>query len=146
MHFHFLHHRTAAPKISTFDLQEKLDVPGGKGECNLLQSCKECKRQGNISIDEKVIIYTLHPGKLASHIFIQVGYGTYTNEDSDYVTMITLDCRGWNVAEWVLRDGFVAKGTCDTVFYNVDLSDDFAEYDEETEESVSIMSASTRIA
>eukprot|EP00026_Physarum_polycephalum_P020886 Phypoly_transcript_23773.p1 GENE.Phypoly_transcript_23773~~Phypoly_transcript_23773.p1 ORF type:complete len:166 (+),score=24.25 Phypoly_transcript_23773:36-533(+) len=92
----------------------------GRATCNFLVKCKSCGRESTID----VVPQTQKP---------------YNLEDSgSQVAMICFDCRGLDILEYQARDGFIATGESGTVWEEVDLSEDWTEYDEKTKETVEI--------
>jgi hypothetical protein len=59
--------------------------------------------------------------------------------------MVTIECRGIDVLQWVLEDGFIAKSSASKETFDVDLSDDFVEYDETGAVPVGISETETKI-
>jgi len=107
--------------------EEKQSMSSGKGEANLIYRCKFCKRENSIDILE--------------------GYGRpYKLEDSGkYVPLAAFDCRGAELSKWDPRSGFSVKSTASsTKFNDINLEDDWTEYDEEGGESVSIMNLESK--
>jgi hypothetical protein len=59
--------------------------------------------------------------------------------------MVTIECRGIDVLQWVLEDGFIATSSASKETFDVDLSDDFVEYDETGAVPVGISETETKI-
>eukprot|EP00123_Amoebidium_parasiticum_P005857 comp16947_c0_seq1/m.15544 comp16947_c0_seq1/g.15544 ORF comp16947_c0_seq1/g.15544 comp16947_c0_seq1/m.15544 type:complete len:171 (-) comp16947_c0_seq1:486-998(-) len=109
-------------------LAEKLPVPGGKGEANIVTKCPLCNRVNSIDIiDGSGRAYTAdHSGQFAS--------------------ILTLDCRGVEPFDFEPRSGFQCKGTeSGTVFEDIDLTEkEWTEYDEKAGQSVGILEIQSR--
>eukprot|EP00899_Mesostigma_viride_P015210 jgi/Mesvir1/23690/Mv18643-RA.1 len=112
-------------KVSTLTRSETVDIPNSRGTAHLVQKCKLCERQGNISILDV-------PSKGHS----------LTAEDAEagkFVTIVSFECRGAiEPVELYPRDGFTAQGVESGKVFEVDLSDDFSEYDEKAQASVGV--------
>ena len=105
--------------------EEKVEVPGSKGEVNLSISWPESKRQGHITILDN------YKGKDAPR--------PITEEDSDYVTLAAFECRGCEPVKWHQLGELVCESTEGKTFDEVDLTeDDWCDYDDENDLSVGI--------
>ncbi|EPX72500.1 DUF866 domain-containing protein [Schizosaccharomyces octosporus yFS286] len=94
------------------------DIPGSKGEANLIWTCKNCKRTSTISI-----VSRFHP---------------YTNSQSQQ-RLLELECRGCELVKFVPDGEWVAKGEANgTQFTEIELEDDWYDYDENAGSEVSI--------
>nr|XP_043606268.1 CXXC motif containing zinc binding protein [Erigeron canadensis] len=93
------------------------EVPGAKrGTINLIQKCKFCKREGNI---------TMIPGR---------GYPLTISlsETEKPAPLMTFDCRGVKPLDFAFNGGWKADSIKGTRFVDIDLTGgEFAEYDEE---------------
>ncbi|PAV70739.1 hypothetical protein WR25_05372 [Diploscapter pachys] len=117
---------------------EILDIPGSRGEANLVEKCKLCGRQNTLSI-------------------VEDSYGTYKAEQNEkWQPMVTFDCRGVEPCDFDPRNDWVAEGTeTGTPFNDIDLtekvvknlvikglirwySQSWADYDEKASESTEI--------
>ena len=62
-----------------------------------------------------------------------------TGDSGQFKTILGLECRGIEIERWIPGDDFVVESTSGTIFENVDLTEnDWADYDEKYDESVSI--------
>jgi len=113
---------------------EKQEMGGSKGEVHFAAKCKGCGRVNSILICEE---------KTSA----DRGEMRYTKDDSGTVlTMVTFDCRGLEVEKWIVADGFGCKVTgSETTFSGIDLSEEFAEYDEKTDKSVTVTNVETSV-
>ncbi|KAI8064625.1 DUF866-domain-containing protein [Gongronella butleri] len=112
-------HEVDANWIS-FNRQEFHDVSGSRGEANLVMRCKFCKRESTAQFETntKVIPY---------------------QDSGKFQKMATFDVRGLELVDFSPKEGWVAKGLeSDTVFDDVDLTEDWADYDEKAGEPVGI--------
>ncbi|KAJ1435265.1 hypothetical protein B484DRAFT_446138 [Ochromonadaceae sp. CCMP2298] len=104
-------------------------LDGSKGEAHYIMKWPRAKAQSYIKI-----------------IDVKGVTGTYTEESSGkWVTVLGLECRGLEIVKWRLGADFIAESAGGHYFEEVDLSDDWAEYDEESDASVSIMNIETKI-
>lgn len=118
------------PKETCVSLEEKIPTPKNRGYVNLLQKCKFCSREGNI---------TMVPG--ASR--------PLTGEDCEegkYTPLMVFDCRGLEPIDFsFIGPQWKVETESGTVFENVDLSaEDWAEYDEKGSCPVSISDLKSR--
>eukprot|EP00033_Pygsuia_biforma_P001789 GCRY01002000.1.p2 GENE.GCRY01002000.1~~GCRY01002000.1.p2 ORF type:complete len:158 (-),score=33.85 GCRY01002000.1:28-501(-) len=103
------------------DESEKHPLMSGRGEANLVMKCKLCQRAHYMDI-------------------IKGSVKPYTSESSGMEPLVVFECRGMEPVAWYPRNGFVAHAAeSSTVFDDVDLSDEWAEYDEAKDQSVSVM-------
>eukprot|EP00037_Helgoeca_nana_P008963 m.79034 g.79034 ORF g.79034 m.79034 type:complete len:173 (-) comp19258_c1_seq1:2361-2879(-) len=115
------------------------EVAGGRGTANVVGKCKACRQQYSVSVLND---------KLA----------TYDVADSgNFKTIVVFECRGVELHAYTPGGGWQCKGwvpaseenggedkLTGTDFPDVDLSDDWAEYDEKSDESVEIMEMATQ--
>eukprot|EP00940_MAST-03C_sp_MAST-3C-sp2_P002137 g2137.t1 len=102
------------------------EIDGSRGSANFIMTWKGSKRQCSISI-----ITT------AAH-----------NIDStdDEQPLVVFECRNAEIKACSLSDdSFLVTSTGGYTFSDVDLSDDWADFDEENDESVSLMGISTKV-
>ncbi|KAL8101608.1 hypothetical protein AgCh_033493 [Apium graveolens] len=93
-------------------------VPMGKGTANLVQKCKFCGREGNV---------TMISGK-GSALTQEL------SESGKYAPVMQFDCRGYEPVEFVFGTGWEAESIAGTKFKDIDLSEgEFSEYDEKGE-------------
>eukprot|EP00457_Paulinella_chromatophora_P020155 gb/GEZN01022084.1/.p1 GENE.gb/GEZN01022084.1/~~gb/GEZN01022084.1/.p1 ORF type:complete len:157 (-),score=32.89 gb/GEZN01022084.1/:142-612(-) len=111
------------------DSADEKEMKGSKGIVNLVVKCKGCARTNCAT-------WTAH--KKVKKI--------YTAEDSGKeVLMGAFDCRGIEPVKWILGPGFVAEGAGGAKFPDVDLSEEFYEYDESAETAVEIKKMKTSV-
>jgi len=114
-------------KWNSITSRETSPVSGSRGEANLVMKCKGCKRENCVDIvplSEKSILLE------KSGIFCPI---------------IEIECRGLEPIQFDPRDGFFGEGTSGTKF-DIDLgSGDWTEYDENTQQGVSILNIESRI-
>jgi len=102
-------------------VSSKEEIQIGKGTTNFLAKCKACGREITIDILEN-------------------SQKPYLLEDSGKsVAIVGFDCRGASVLEFQPRDGFIVESEDGKlVWEEVDLSEDWQEYDEKTKATVTI--------
>ncbi|XP_010526157.1 PREDICTED: UPF0587 protein C1orf123 homolog [Tarenaya hassleriana] len=117
------------PKETCVTLGETVPVPGSRGTCHLVQKCKFCEREGNV---------TMVPSKGRP----------LTQEDTEagkYAPVMAFDFRGYEPEDFVFGDGWKAESLEGTKFEGIDLSSgEFAEYDEKGECPVMISNLRAR--
>ncbi|KAI3632553.1 hypothetical protein MIR68_009659 [Amoeboaphelidium protococcarum] len=103
-------------------------IPNSKGEANLVMKCKFCSQLMNLNFLDKTQVYMNEDAEQAS-----------------FKTLASAECRNMEIKDWHLTEGF--KVTCESghVFDNVDLSEDFADYDETGNCPVEITEIRTQI-
>jgi len=104
-------------------LNELMEGRTGRSECHMKIKCKGCQREISLLIIEDSI---------KPYVF---------NEDTPeaFQTIAVFEGRGMEIAEFDFRTGWKVKAlNSSTVFENVDLTDDWADYDEKSGESVGI--------
>ncbi|ETV96767.1 hypothetical protein H310_10075 [Aphanomyces invadans] len=105
---------------------ELVDVPGGRGEAHFLMKWPGAKKESQLTIIRDV-------KKLTRPI---------TGADSgEFVPVVGFDCRGLEPVAWYPEGGYTltsAGGTA--VFRDVNLAEDWSEYDEDGEQAVGIYS------
>ncbi|XGW04642.1 hypothetical protein V3C99_015660 [Haemonchus contortus] len=110
-------------------INEVLEVPGSRGEANLVEKCKLCNRVNTVAI-------------------VQDSIGKYDAADhnEEWQPMIQLDCRGLEPIDFDPRMGWTAVGTeSGTVFEDIDLSEKaWADYDEKAGEATEISDIEVR--
>ncbi|KAK9101121.1 hypothetical protein Scep_024551 [Stephania cephalantha] len=110
-------------------LSETLPLPTGRGTTNLVQKCKFCGREGNV---------TMIPGR-GRPLTLE------DSETSKYAPLMVFDCRGLEPAEFSFGSGWKAESTSGTKFENIDLSGgEFAEYCEKGELPVMLSNLQSR--
>ncbi|VVB10606.1 unnamed protein product [Arabis nemorensis] len=112
-------------KETCVTLNETFTPPGGRGTCHLVQKCKFCGREGNV---------TMIPGKGRP----------LTLEDSEageHAPLMVFDCRGYEPIDFGFGGYWKAEAAeSGTKFDEIDLSsgEEFTEYDEKGECGVMI--------
>merc|ERR1712110_517727 len=114
----------------TIDPRDQLDVPGGKGTANFLVKWQS-KATGQMSIIEPTRSKEIKDLKAKP-------LGTYTRDDSGRATCVAVfECRGVEPQVWHAPNSVRVKlsGGCEM---SADLTEDWYEYDENTEAPVEI--------
>lgn len=107
-----------------------MELEGSRGEANYIMKWPGSKTQAYIKIVE-----------------LKGVSGSYTDENSGkWVTVLALECRNLVPTAWRVARDFVAESAGGHYFEDVDLGEgDWAEYDEENDESVSIMNVECKV-
>ncbi|BGP13125.1 hypothetical protein JCM10213_000872 [Rhodosporidiobolus nylandii] len=128
--------REEHPNKMTIQATETVEIPGSRGEANLVWRCQMCKREHTISFDSS----------------FKREKAAYTLEDSDeqrFVSLAVLECRGCEVTAFDPKGVWQCKGAeSGTVFDEVEVSEEepeWTDYDEKAGAGVSIMEVETRI-
>ena len=119
--------------IIYFNLVEKQQIQGSRGTASYIAKCKGCERSGNID-------------------FIEGSLGQYNDQNGQWQTVAKFECRGMEPCEFFPGTGFSALSSAsDTVFGTqggrdpMDLDEgDWADYDEDADESVAIYEFSSQ--
>ncbi|EQC36979.1 hypothetical protein SDRG_05800 [Saprolegnia diclina VS20] len=104
--------------------EEELEVSGSRGTAHFLMKWPGAKKESQLTVVRDI-------KKLTRAIS--------ANDSGEYVPLVGFECRGIEPVSWSPEDGY--KITCadsGTVFENVNLSEDWAEYDEEGDQSVGV--------
>ena len=114
-------------KAQVFSWTDSVEVPGGKGSAKFLAKCKGCSRPYNVDIASTAADFV------------------YTAEHSGaWRRVASVECRGGvNPVAFEIGDGYKVTGP-KAEWCNQDLGDDWAEFDEEADTSVSILSVESR--
>jgi len=105
-----------------FNLENKTEIPGGKGTASLVQKCGFCSS-----------IFSLDVISTSDQII------SYTSEAESPAFLASLECRGCEPVEYEAGAGWAVEGSGGTVFSDVDLtSGDFCEFDEKADVSVTV--------
>ncbi|KAF4654210.1 hypothetical protein FOL47_010099 [Perkinsus chesapeaki] len=109
----------------TVNCMDKEEVSGSRGTANLVINFKGLKKEATI-VQTNVKKMKINQ--------------TYTADDSDkWVPLIAFECRGCEITKWHPHTGYRAISTGGgTVFENVDLSDDWCDYDADNDASVGV--------
>ena len=111
----------------TFSRSDEMEMEGSKGTAHFIMKWPGEHNQTTIKI-----------------VPIKKVDGSY-KESGKWIKILALECRGITPIKWIPSVDFSATTTGGFVFGEVDLSDDWAEYDEENDESVSVMNLESRI-
>ncbi|KAJ3085369.1 hypothetical protein HK102_000068 [Quaeritorhiza haematococci] len=113
----------------SFTSEEQHELSGSRGSANLVMKCSFCAKQGSMSIE-------------------QASIKPYTADDAPrFKSLVVLECRGLEPVEWIPGEDFEAEGVdSGTKFDEIDLSDDWAEYDEKAGQSVGISELESKIS
>eukprot|EP00002_Diphylleia_rotans_P022993 TRINITY_DN4517_c0_g1_i1.p1 TRINITY_DN4517_c0_g1~~TRINITY_DN4517_c0_g1_i1.p1 ORF type:complete len:159 (+),score=35.67 TRINITY_DN4517_c0_g1_i1:110-586(+) len=116
------------PNAVSINPQEQVEVPGSRGIANLVIRCKNCQREHSMSVVEK-------------------SQQSYTEEHAgSFRPMLQVESRGVEIVNWELRDGFYVEiSGSGKVFEDVDLHEDWYEYDDVSQASVSVSNIKTQI-
>jgi hypothetical protein len=117
--------RSQSEKPLVFGWDDQVEVPGGKGTARLLAKCKECNRQFNVDI-------------------ISMPSAFRYTRSGEWTLVATLECRGGATpVAFEVGDGYSVAGP-KAVWRDQDLSEDWAEFDEDAGESVSVLSPAAK--
>ncbi|WZZ76612.1 hypothetical protein YC2023_087982 [Brassica napus] len=106
-------------KETCVTLNETFTPPGGRGTCHLVQKCKFCGREGNV---------TMIPGK-GRPLTLE------DSEGGEHAPLMVFDCRGYEPIDFGFGGFWKAEAESGTKFDEIDLSsgEEFTEYDEKGE-------------
>ncbi|XP_062509685.1 CXXC motif containing zinc binding protein-like [Corticium candelabrum] len=107
---------------------ETHQIKGSRGSANMVTKCKLCSRENSIGI-------------------VKDSIGIYMIEDSNiFKTIVSFECRGVELVDFSPRVGFSAEATgSHTKYEDINLGDrDWAEYDDDGDQSVGIYSLEHR--
>ncbi|VDM49919.1 unnamed protein product [Toxocara canis] len=116
------------PKNFRWFMKESLEMPGSRGEANLIAKCKLCGRVNSLDI-------------------IKDSFQAYTIEGNEqYQPIVKFDCRGVEPTEFDPRGGWRAVGVeSGTPFEDIDLSEkEWADYDEKSSVATEITELDAR--
>lgn len=106
---------------------DEVEISNSRGTANLVMKCKFCKSEGTVEIIQK----SLQP---------------FIEDQPGFQALVALECRGFEPSKWFPVDKFTAEGTETlTRFEDIDLNDDFCDYDEKNQESIEIMNLESRV-
>ena len=113
----------------TFSSSDVLELVGSKGTANFIMKWKGSKEQSYIKIVE-----------------VKKCDGSYKLDDAGkFVTILGIECRGLEPCAWIPSTDFLAE-TNSGKLMETDLTDlDWADYDEDCDETVSIMGLEYKI-
>lgn len=107
----------------TVSKADVMELDGSKGEANFIVKWPGAKQQAYIKV-----------------LDMKAGSGDYTEDKSgQFVTIANFECRGLEIVSYLPGADFCVESTGGGKFGEVDLSDDWADYDEDNDVSVSIM-------
>ncbi|GAA6005335.1 hypothetical protein JCM10207_002942 [Rhodosporidiobolus poonsookiae] len=128
--------REEHPNWITADATETRDIPGSRGEANVVWRCQMCKREHTISFDDS----------------FKRDKAAHTLEDSEeqrFSTLAVLECRGCEITQFDPKGVWSVKGAeSGTLFDEVEISADepeWTDYDEKAGAGVSVMEVETRV-
>jgi hypothetical protein len=97
---------------------EQLDNPHGRGKTNFILHCKFCKREHTVDVVTKNC--------------------KEITQSSEWTKVVAFECRGVIPIAFDLRGGWSCKAVKSGKEFEVDLSEDWVEYDDESQESLGI--------
>mmetsp|Transcript_8134 Transcript_8134/g.27036 ORF Transcript_8134/g.27036 Transcript_8134/m.27036 type:complete len:162 (-) Transcript_8134:49-534(-) len=103
-------------------VNEENELQGSRGTANFIIRFPDANKQSSLNVVE--IPKVTRP---------------WTADDgSKMVPVIAFDCRGLEPTAWYPESGYTIESTSGTKFEDVDLSDEWCDYDEKLKESLSI--------
>ncbi|OQR90802.1 hypothetical protein ACHHYP_05237 [Achlya hypogyna] len=106
--------------------EEELEVTGSRGTAHFLMKWPGAKKESQLTVVRDI-------KKLTRAIT--------ANDSGEYVPIVGFECRGLEPYNWSAEGGYkVVSAGGSTVFEDVNLSEDWADYDEEGDQSVGIYS------
>jgi hypothetical protein len=109
----------------TIDPNEDIELVGSRGTANFVMKWPGENKQSYIKV-----------------VPVKKVTGEYSASSSGLVPVLGLECRGIEILRWIPSVDFVAISTGGKKFDEVDLSDDWADYDDDNDDSVSVMNLS----
>jgi hypothetical protein len=104
--------------------EEELEVTGGRGTAHFLMKWPGAKKESQLTVVRDIKKFTR---------------SITGNDSGGFVPIVGFECRGLEPIVWYPEGGYkVTSAGGLTLFENVNLSEDWAEYDEEGDQSVSI--------
>ncbi|ORZ33171.1 hypothetical protein BCR44DRAFT_49202 [Catenaria anguillulae PL171] len=112
------------PTPITVSADDSMAISGSRGEANVVMKCKFCKREGSIRIVDNSVV-----------------------EWAEDQPLVRFECRGIDITKWHPKGGWTVYAGNDspTKWTDVDLSDDWMEYDEKSGDPVSISDVATDV-
>ncbi|KAJ1868084.1 hypothetical protein H4R99_000267 [Coemansia sp. RSA 1722] len=112
--------REIDPNVITVTAGEENKISGSRGDANLVMKCKNCKREGSVTIVGKPEPYT-------------------ADDSGQMKSILTVECRGLEPVGFEPRDGWEAKGVDSPTLFQIDLSEgEWYDYDENAAIDVSV--------
>ncbi|GAA6041718.1 hypothetical protein JCM8097_003098 [Rhodosporidiobolus ruineniae] len=126
--------REEHPNFVTLDATETQEIPGSRGEANLVWRCQMCKREHTINFD-------------SSFKREKAAYTLEESEEQKYATIAVVECRGCEVTAFDPKGTWTCKGAeSGTVFDEVELEEgEWTDYDEKAGAGVSILEIEARV-
>jgi len=100
------------PNDINFTCSDQHEMKKGHGITNFTMNCKECKKGINITVHSKS------------------QFSIICENGDDEGVLATFECRGCEIKKWIPKDGISLKS--DSNFSDVDITDNWMEYDEST--------------
>ncbi|GAA5971414.1 hypothetical protein JCM11641_008344 [Rhodosporidiobolus odoratus] len=128
--------REEHPNVMTVQATETVEIPGSRGEANLVWRCQMCKREHTINFD-------------SSFKREKAALSFEDSEEQRWVSIAVLECRGCEITAFDPRGVWTCTGAeSGTVFDEVEISADepeWTDYDEKAGAGVSVMEVETQI-
>ncbi|ORY53998.1 hypothetical protein BCR35DRAFT_296853 [Leucosporidium creatinivorum] len=129
--------REEHPNWVGIDATETREISGSRGEANFVWRCTLCKREHSINFDS-----SLDRSKAV--------YTAEQSEEQKFAAIAVLECRGCEITAFDPKGIWSCKGTeSGTKFEEVELSleepDGWTDYDEKSNEPVSVMEFESKI-
>ncbi|EGG15730.1 DUF866 family protein [Cavenderia fasciculata] len=116
---------TVSDKFIGIDPAEQIEI--GKSTVNLSMKCKSCTRENSVTIEPALSIQDREI------------------ESGQKIEMARFDCRGLELEEFDPRDAWMVISTSGKTYKDVDLDEDWSEYDERSSSSLTILDISSDI-
>ncbi|KAI6189503.1 hypothetical protein M3Y97_00015500 [Aphelenchoides bicaudatus] len=111
--------RETSDKFRYISADEIVDLPNSRGQANYVEKCGFCSKQNNI-------------------VILTDSFKPYT-ENEEFQVIVRFECRGTEPVEFEPTGEWKCGSTLsNAVFTKIDLSDTFADYDENASEAVTI--------
>jgi hypothetical protein len=88
--------------------------------------CKFCDHWGSIDIIPKSL-------------------NSMKSDQNEFQPLVAVEARGWEPLSWIPTDGFCGVGIKGTKFNDIDLSDEWVDYDETAAESVEVFNMKSTV-
>lgn len=115
-------------KLVSFNANDRVSIPGSRGEANFVWKCSFCGRPGSANIEPKSI-------------------KSYEQEKNGQMQpLVVVECRGMEVVSWKCIGEFFVVAESGSIFESVDLGEnEWADFDERSGESLSIFEISSEV-